>query len=101
MIKFPDSIDAPSVKDIVIEAIMNDIQYLENQGRKIIRVEGNYALKAFLFPDETFEDYIPRNASYELGTLYTDEIISSGLEYPKYRIVVEEVTEIRWINFGD
>lgn len=100
MIRFPNSVDAPSIQDVVIEAIMNDIQYLENQGRKVIRVEGNYALKAFLFPDETFEDYIPRNASYELGTLYTDDVYTE-IEYPKYRIVVEEVTEVRWINFGD
>jgi len=99
MIKFPNSVDAPSIQDIMILTIMNDIRALEEAGYKIIRIEANYALKSLLYPQETFEDYLPRNAQYELGTLYTDNSYAE-MEYPKYRLVVEEVTEERYINFG-
>lgn len=100
MITFTNSTEAPSIQAICVMTIMNDVEVLEAAGYKIIRVEANYNLKGLLFPNQTFEDYIPGFASYELGTLPPPDNSHELAEMPRYRIVVEEVTEERYIRFG-
>src|SRR5215216_5498101 len=99
MITFSDKNSATTVQDLAIEHIMHDIRFLEERGFKIIRIEVNYNLKHVLFPDQTFEDYLPKNAIYQLGTLVPEENVWEPTENPAYRIVVEEVTERREIQF--
>lgn len=101
MITFNSNVPQLSVRDVAVTTIMRDVRVLENAGYKIIRIEGNFNLKNLLFPNATFEDFIPGFADYELGTLVPAENAWEPSEMPKYRIVVEEVTEDRFINFGD